>query len=353
MLAATAKFFAIRDGVLPAHGGPILTGSFQGTVPGSRIRSTAVVASALNSANVYFTFDTGADTALMRMNTLLNGSFLVLTNPTVLEQSGIAETLHGMRHNGSDRLFYFKANALKRWNGTESANVGTAIAGAAPRSIHTAISPVDGKQRIAWYNGATKKIHYCKPNPSAPSDTEYLDSQPVQLSGNGGLVQANLMGLHFDTDGIPYLLYCRSWTEGFVSFPNPNVPDETLDNNGNGRADILDTAFGSNAAGPVSLPLAGPASSFRIRFPTIGSAVVNPSGGVQSSSANLKYTIELSADLEEWLPITSTTGVSYSYEAASGTGRIYTATLTGPSGDFSARFARIAVSRMNPPAYPY
>ncbi len=330
--------------------GPVLSGSFQTTQPGSRIRATAVIASSLNSANVYFTFDTGTPISLMRMNTVLNGSSLLLTNSTVLEPSGVAETLHGMRHNGTDRLFYFKGNALKRWNGSESSDVRAAVTGADPRSIYTAISSIDGKQRIAWYNGTSKKIHYIKPDPTAPADTKYLDSQPVQLAGNGGLIQANLLGFQFDAGGRPYLLYCRNWEEGFIAYPAP--PDENLDNNGNGRADILDTAFGSNTAGPKALPLTGPAGSFQIGFPTIGTVVANPTGGLQSSSSNLKYTIELSTDLEEWVPITSTTGVSYSFQPATGANRTCTATIAGPSGDFAARFVRVAVTRITP-EYPY
>ena len=331
--------------------GPVVAGSFQGSQPGSRIRSTAVIPSSLNSANIYFTFDTGTPISLIRMNTVLNGSSLVMTTFTVLDPSGIAETLHGMRYNGVDRLFFFKSNSLRRWNGSSSTEVRPAVANAQPRSIQTAVSPKDGKQRIAWYNGTSKKFHYLRPNPALPGDAGYTDAQPVQLSSNGGLLQADLKGLHFDADGLPYLLYTRTWDEGFISYPD--IPDETLDNNGNGRIDLLDTAFGSNTAGPKAVPVPDTASSFQIAFPTIGTATANPTGGLQTASANLKYTVELSPDLITWTPVTSTSAISYAFTPATGANRTATATITGPAGAFTARFARVAVTRLNPPAYPY
>lgn len=331
--------------------GPVVAGSFQGTQPGSRIRSTAVIPSSLNSVNIYFTFDTGVPTSLMRMNTVLSGSSLAMVNPTVLDPSDIAETLHGMRYNGADRLFFFKNNSLRRWNGSSSSEVRPAVTNAQPRGIQTAVSPKDGKQRIAWYNGTSKKFHYLRPNPDLPGDAGYTDAQPVQLSSNGGLLEADLKGLHFDADGLPYLLYTRSWDEGFISYPD--IPDETLDNNGNGRIDLLDTAFGSNTAGPRAVPVPDTASSFQIAFPTIGTATANPTGGLQTTTANLKYTVELSPDLVTWTPVTSTSAISYAFTPASGANRTATATITGPAGAFTARFARVAVTRLNPPAYPY
>ena len=319
---------------------------------GARIGATAVVPSGYDSANIYFTLFSplsGNATALMQANLLVSQGIPHIANPIPRVPNNVKNTLRGTRVNSADRVFFFEGTTLKRLGSTGTASqVQPSVTGAKPRSIHVATSPKDNRQRVAWYDGSTRKIHYLQ----AISETTFTPHNLVTLTNNGsGLADADLQGLHFDSDGLPYLLYRRLLGEGYVAYPD--IPDETLDNNGNGRIDLLDTAFGSNTAGPRAMPVPDTANSFQIAFPTIGTATANPTGGLQTASANLKYTVELSPDLVTWTPVTSTTDISYAFTPATGANRTATATITGPAGAFTARFARVAVTRLNPPAYPY
>jgi hypothetical protein len=152
---------------------------------------------------------------------------------------------------------------------------------------------------------------------------------------------------------MPYLLYRTNDAAGFVAFPN-----DDFDFNGNGRPEILDSAFNSLQAGlevlPVGPAVAGVANSanrLKIRFPTIGSANSNGVGGVQSASENLLYGVEVSPDLVTWTPLASGTSISYTATATNGTLKTFVGVVNDPApGVFPKRFARLLVNRL---AYPY
>lgn len=329
---------------------------------GIRIGDTAVVPSAFGAANIYFTLNTPVsgttNTSLMKMNTLINAAGLFLENPTVLVTSGVKNTLRGTRVGSADRVFYFEGTALRRWSGAGAIDVETSLgANFAPRSIHIAASPVDGRQRVAWYdaNTTTKKIHYLKPN---VADLSYTAYTPVTVTGGGA--DTDLHGLHFDSSGTPYILYRKLAAEGYVAYPNDN-----FDFNGNGRVDIIDNAFGSTKLGVTTLPVIPPASGlptsgnkFKIQFPTVGSATSNGQGAVITSVASnesLKYELEVSTDGIAWTKITSGAPISYSFVKTGGSGNNETRTCTGvfsdpAPGSVPKRFARVIVTRT---PYPY
>lgn len=266
----------------------------------------------------------------------------------------VGKTLRGSRVGNVGRLFYFGNNNTNSWTFKLYNNLGTktdleTAGNVSPKSIHVALG-LDGKQRVAWYNETSKKIHYLKPV-AAGVDVPVPAGTPVALTGT--LADPDLLGLHFGPDGMPYILYRRDLNEGFVAFPNDN-----FDTNGNGRPQILDSAFNSNSAGLEVLPVkaafpgvANSANRFKIRFPTIGTANSNGVGGIQTASENLLYKVEVSPDLVNWTPLNTGTAITYTATSTVGTLKTYVGVIneTAP-GIYPKRFARLAVTRLN---YPY
>lgn len=276
------------------------------------------------------------------------------SNPLVNVENFVGKTLRGSRVGSVGRLYYFGSNNTTSWTFKLYNNLGTKseleTAGTvSPKSIHVAFGP-DGKQRVAWYNETSKKIHYLKPL-AAGVDLPVPAGQPVALTGT--LADPDLLGLHFGPDGTPYILYRRDLNEGFVAFPNDN-----FDTNGNGRPQILDTAFNSNSAGLEVLPIkaafpgvVNSANRFKIRFPTIGTANTNGLGGIQTSTENLLYKVEVSSDLANWTPLSSGSSITYTAISTVGALKTYVGVINEAApGIYPKRFARLAVTRLN---YPY
>lgn len=328
------------------------------TLPaGSLIHDTAVVPITTNDVSLYYTSTASNVTTLWRSKPGIFNSTLYIqwgANPILNMENFVGQTLRGSRVGAVGRVYYFGSNNSSSWTFKLLNNLGSSTdletaGNVSPKSIHVAFGP-DGKQRVAWYNATSKKIHYLKPI-AAGVDIPTPAGQPVALTGT--LADPDLLGLHFGPDGTPYLLYRRDLNEGFVAFPKDN-----FDFNGNGRLDILDTAFNSNHAGPEALPV-GPAVSgifnsanrLKIRFPTIGNAVLNATGGVQSTTENLLYKVEVSPNLEIWTPLSSNTAIGYTATPTSGNLKSFVGVISDPApGAFPARFARLNVTRLN---YPY
>ncbi len=326
---------------------------------GKRIGDTAVVPSAFGTANVYFTLTTpvsgGSVTSLMRMNSLVNGGQLFLTDATVLITQAVKTTpLRGTRVGSSDRLYYFEGNVLRRWNGSGATDVQGAVAGAVPLSIQVGISPVDGRQRVAWYDSNTRKIHYLKPG---TTDLTYTAYNPVTIPGNS-LPNADLYGLHFNSAGLPYILYRRGPGEGYVAFPN-----DEFDTSGNGHPEIVDEGLTSPQGAlevlPVKAAVAGVMNSadrFKIRFTTPGStAVVASLPRLESTTTNLRYEVEVSTNGTTWTKLTANNSITFTKTAESGTSpnlvRTYVGVFPEPApGNQPLRFARLIVTRKD---YPY
>jgi len=324
---------------------------------GIRLGVTAVVPSAFGAANIYFTMNSpitqpvpGTVTSLMRMNLLINAGGMFLDNPQPLVTAGVRHTLRGTRVGAVDRLYFFEGNVLRRWNGAGTTDVQAAVAGAVPRSIHVGISPVDGRQRIAWYDSNSKKIHYLRPN---SADVTYTAFNPVTIPGGGALADADLQGLHFDANGLPHILYRRAAAEGYVAFPN-----DEFDTNANGRPEIVDEALtlpqGAVEVLPVPAAVAGVANSanrFKIRFATQGStAAVGPK--LESASKNLRYEVEVSTNQVTWNKLTELGSITFTQTAATGNNPNQVRTFVGvlpevAPGALRIRFARLIVTRTN------
>lgn len=284
---------------------------------------------------------------------IVNSQLLIQwgANPRVNVENFVGATLRGSRVGNIGRVYYFGSNnssswKFKRYQGGTSTDLETA-GNVDARSIHVAVGP-DGKQRVAWYDRTNQSIHYLKPN---AVDIPALAGSPVETTGNQA--NADLCGMHFGPDGMPYLLYRTTLAAGFVAFPNDN-----FDTNGNGRPQILDAAFNSNSAGLGVLPVkaafpgvANSANRFKIIFPTIGTANTNGLGGVQTSSENLLYKVEVSPDLVNWTPLNTGSAIAYTAISTVGTLKTYVGVIneTAP-GIYPKRFARLAVTRLN---YPY
>lgn len=329
---------------------------------GYRIGATAVVPSAFGAANVYFTLTTsGSITSLMRASSIINGGSLFLGNlssPPLVTSGVKPGTLRGIRMASADRVFYFEGTALRRWNGAGATDVETNLgANFNPRSIHVAVSPIDGRQRVAWYdaNANSKKIHYLKPN---SADLAYTAYTPVTVTGGGA--DTDLYGLHFDATGFPYILYRKLVAEGYVAFPN-----DEFDPNGNGRAEIIDEALNSPQNPlevlPVKAAVAGVTNSadrFKIRFTTIGSAApvaALPKLETTSTTANLRYEVEVSTNGTTWTKLTANSSIAFTKTAESGSSPNLIRTYVGVLPDLAPgnqplRFARLIVTRKD---YPY
>lgn len=341
------------------QGGWIFTSLNMGA--GIVIHDTAVVPITTDNVNLYFCATSTAQnvTTLWRAKPGIpqpQNKLLIQWDGNDLfnVENFVGKTLRGSRIGAVGRLYYFGSNNSNSWTFKLYNNLGTKSdlesAGAvSPKSIHVAFGP-DGKQRVAWYNETSKKIHFLKPLASGV-DLPIPAGTPVALTG--ALADPDLLGLHFGPDGTPYILYRRDLNEGFVAFPNDN-----FDTNGNGRPQILDTAFNSNSAGLEVLPvkeafpgIANSTNRFKIRFPTIGTANSNGVGGIQTSTENLLYKVEVSPDLVNWTPLSPGSAITYTATSFAGALKTYVGVIneTAP-GVYPNRFARLAITRLN---YPY
>jgi hypothetical protein len=345
------------------------------TLPSTSIQDTAVVPVSFNSVALYYCATASSTRTLWRCTpkvhprsgTLLisypalaaSGAFPALPeNRREAMENNVGQTIRGSRVGLSGRVYYFGSDGTSSWkfrrysndSAPEDEPLTLEVAGnVIPKSIRVAFGP-DGNQRVAWYNETNKRIHYLRPV-AANVDVPALGGYPVVTTG----LQTNsdLLGLHFGPDGTPYLLYRTTLSAGFIAFPNDH-----FDTNGNGRPQILDTAFNSNSAGLEVLPVkatfpgvANSANRFKIRFPTIGNAITNGVGGIQTAAENLLYTVEVSSDLGTWTPLSPGSAITYTNTAISGSVRTYVGVINDPApGPFPTRFARLNVSRLN---YPY
>jgi len=331
----------------------------------AEVKGTAVVASGLNDVRLFFTLDTAQTVTLFKATPKEIGGILTIvhqTTPLVNIENFVDYSVSAVRFNSSDRVFYFAVSSattrvLKRWvtGGTISdLQTATVASGPLPRSIRTATAP-DGKQRVAWYEGRTRRIHYLKPVSTA-SELPYTAGQPVQLATNASNIpDSDLLGFQFGADGRPYLLSRRLLGEGFVSFPK-----DDFDLNGNGRMDLFDAAFNSTNASVIALPIDKTEKRLKLRFPTIGSSAANTAGvnvaTVTSAEENLKYAIQTSTDMVNWSTINNTANVTYTFTNDGGSNpnqrRTFTAVLSGEApGSVPKRFARLSVTRLAQPLY--
>jgi hypothetical protein len=330
------------------------------TLPSLDIHETAVVPSTSTAVSLYYTATNISPTPYVRTlweatpKVEADGKLYIMSgaNPALRREDFVATILRGSRVAPLGRVYYFGDGLTSSWKlrrrtGASSTDLETA-GNVIPRSIQVAFGP-DGKQRVAWYNQTNKRVHYLKPGTA--NDIPALAGYPVTLSGT--LANPDLLGLHFGPDGMPYLLYRTNDATGFVAYPNDN-----FDFNGNGRPEILDSAFNSTRAGLESLPVkpaaagvANSANRLKLRFPTIGSALSNGVGGLQSTTENLLYRVELSPDLVTWTALSTGTAITYTPTASSGTLNTYVGVVAEPApGTFPKRFARLAVTRLT---YPY
>lgn len=322
------------------------------------VPSTAVIPASETSVALYFTINsTGSriDLHLARPVKISSVLFVVHSTSPLADpnpEDFVQAPLRGTRVGGLDRLYFIGSNGESTWKlrrllGGAGSTLQPLGATVDCRGIHVAKAP-DGRERIAWYDAISRSLHYLRPS-SVADGPPYSAAQPVV--GTGGQTNAELQGFHFSPDGTPFLLYRNGAGSDFMAFPNDN-----FDFNGNGRAEILDTAFSSLVAGPEALPV-GPAvaglpfsaNRFNVRFPTIGSAFEVTGGAVQTTTENLRYALEYSPNGTTW---TSAQGVaSFNVTATQGTARTFTVVSEQSApGTLPKRFARLVVTR---PTYPY
>lgn len=322
--------------------------------------STAVVPATTTDVNLYYTINTvGSRLDLwvarpVQVSTVL--AVITQASPTSNVEDIVQAPLCGTRVGGLDRLYFVGSGGisettwkLRRLLGGAGGTIQTLGSTVDARGIRVAVAP-DGRQRIAWYDATARVVHYLRPSTVADGPP-YSAHQPVV--GTGAQTNATLHGFTFSPDATPFLLYRNGAGSDFIAFPNDN-----FDTNGNGRPQILDTAFNSNSAGLEVLPVkatfpgvANSANRFKIRFPTIGNASSNGVGGIQTAAENLLYTVEVSSDLGTWTPLSPGSAITYTNTAISGSVRTYVGVVNDPApGPFPTRFARLNVSRLN---YPY
>ena len=333
------------------------------------IQSTAVLPTSANEANVYYVIDGGPANTLARVTPIVHGGNLVLSNPANFDRIYVSPAIAVAHIADQDRVYLFQSDSgatewtLRRLDVDESNTRASEAADleaagvSEPRKIilhypKSAPANQDAHPRIAWYDGAQKAIHYLKP---ALATSFYTSGKPVLTSGNQ--TNANLDGLHFGPDGRPYILYHEANNKGFVAFPN-----DEFDFNGNGRADIVDAALGSESAGLTTLPVAKfapniPNSDNRLKFtfPTMSDTRALGINSLVSSSKNYRYTFELSPDMVTWTAENTFGKITFTNTGTTGTEpnqrRIFTAVINDPApGVFPSRFARMVVTRSS---YPY
>ena len=342
--------------------------SFTGSTSPGFVKGTAVIATSFSDVRLYFIYDSATTNSLLKATPVKIGTVLTIVHqdhPLENIENFVDNSVAASRFNGAERIFYFAVTSatqrvLKRLVGTTKAElqtvtIGTNVdTGPLPRSIWTATAP-DGKQRIAWYEGRNRRIHYLKPQTTA-AEIPYTAGQPIIVPNNASnLPDADLLGLHFSANGLPFLLYRRTLVEGYVAYPR-----DSFDFDGNKRADLFDVAFNSTQAGLQALPIDKTEKRFKLRFPTIGSSVANTSGAnvatVTSAQENLKYAVQVSTDAVTWTTLNTTANVTYAFTNDGGQNpnqrRTFTATLTAEApGALSKRFARLSVTRTEQPDY--
>jgi hypothetical protein len=162
---------------------------------------------------------------------------------------------------------------------------------------------------------------------------------------------ADLLDLHVDAMGRPYILYKTSGTAARVAFPK-----DELDLNKNGRPDDVDAALNTTKLNvpemlPVIQAVSGVgASRFKFRFQTVGGTTATL-GSLVSNNSNFKYTVETSDNLSSWTPISTAAGITYTLTGTTGTDRAqvqtYIAVLPTPEpATNKKRFARLSVTRL-------
>lgn len=273
-------------------------------------------------------------------------------------ENHVATILSGSRVGNVGRAFYFGSDGVASWKLRRMTNTTSPVAApenletagnVIPGSIRTAIG-TDGNQRVAWYNKTNKAIHYLKPAAVAV-DVPVPAGTPIQLTGNATtLANADVLGLYFGPDGMPYILYNRTTAQGFIAYPNDN-----FDLNGNGRAEIIDLAFESTTEGVETLPVKPFAPNtpdsdnrFKFTFPVVDTASGNGTNTVTSPAANLLYSFELSTDNLIWAP--PATNGDITFVRVPETNRMLAIVNEPAPGIHPKRFARVVVSRLN---YPY
>jgi hypothetical protein len=322
------------------------------------IGDTAVLPASGTDVALYYTLTVATNPAVRydlyraRPVQIQNVLFVVhTTSPQVSLEAVVQPKLRGTRVGGFDRVYFIGANGGSTWNLRRLlAGSGTTLqaltATVDPRGIHVAKAP-DGRERIAWYDATARKLHYLRPS-GATDGPPYTAAQPVV--GAGTQTNAELRGFHFDAGGTPYLLYRNGAGSDFIAFPN-----DAFDLNGNGRPELLDSAFASTTAGLEVLPLAPAiagipfsANRFKVRFPTIGNALYSGSA-VQSSAENLRYAVEYSDNGSVWQTTNGIISYHVTGDAAGVKTYVAVSEQTAP-GSFPRRFARLVVTR---PSYPY
>lgn len=203
----------------------------------ARVLGTSVLAPTTSSAVLYF-----STSALHRctLDSFGNGQPL-MTNFSILHvpaQGVVSGAIKATRVAGEDRILYFYSTGSTTWQFarmefTSSSNFApvdiqdvAAVSGsvALPISIHVSTG-ANGKEHIAWYDLRSRRIHYLAPG-SGSDGIPYAASQPVTLQNQpAGVPDSDLQGLHIRTsDGVPFFLYRRTTTAGYVAFEGENIP---------------------------------------------------------------------------------------------------------------------------------
>ena len=319
------------------------------------IGDTAVLPASTTDVALYFTLNVSSgryDLYRARPVQIQNVLTVVHANsPLVSLEAVVQPPLRGTRVGGFDRVYFIGTNGGSTWNlrrllsGTGS-TLQALTANVDARGIEVAKAP-DGRERIAWYDATARRLHYLRPS-GATDGPPYAVAQPVV--GTGIQTNAELRGFHFDAGGTPYLLHRNGAGSDFIAFPN-----DAFDLNGNGRPELLDSAFASTTAGLEVLPLAPAiegipfsANRFKVRFPTIGNALSSGSA-VQSSAENLRYAVEYSDNGSVWQTTNGIISYHVTEDAAGVKTYVAVSEQTAP-GSFPRRFARLVVTR---PSYPY
>lgn len=339
-------------------------------IPNSVLHDTAVVRHG-NQTLLYYTATSQGVTTLWRAiptRAADNKLYVFLAaSPLTPLENFVAASLGGGRGGSTGRVYYFgrengqstdykfkrRAGITLAYPTDDGDQLEAGLGNIVPGNVRVGFGN-DNIQRVVWYNTATKSIHYYRP--TAPMvDALVAAGTPIKLTGN--LANPDILGLHFGPDGMPYILYKTNNATAFVAFPN-----DTYDFNGNGRLDLLDTAFNSNSKGLEVLPVvpaadgvANSANRLKVRFQTIGTAASNGLGAVTTANRALKYSLEVSTDNISWTPITTGAGVTYTMTESVGNAdkqiRTFVGVLPGaePTTN-SIRFARMSVTRT---PYPY
>lgn len=341
------------------------------TIPGSVLHDTAVVPVSFNEVALYYCATATGVRTLWRSTPKVHprsgGLFIsfpalppagqfpaVPENKRELMENFVGLTLKGARSGDVGWVYYFGSNNTAFWKFRRTANnrdgndpdtMESPAEVVSPASIHVATRP-DGSQRVVWYDELGKEIHYLKP--STPVTPPALAGTPVQLTGN--IPDADVLGLHFDATGMPYILYNTTTSKGFIAYPNDN-----FDFNGNGRAEIIDLAFESTTDGLETLPVKPFAPNtpdsdnrFKFTFPVVDTASGNGINTVTSPAANLRYSFELSTNNVTWAPPASNGDISF--VRVPETNRMLAIVDEIVTSATPRRFARVVVSRLD---YPY